>query len=79
MKLQICRADGAVKFMNLEFLPPTEIEKHRSAWFAERAKPGMKMDEFWRLNEEVHRLFPTTAEERQQKFERLKDIPEFVL
>jgi hypothetical protein len=39
----------------------------------------MTIAEFWRLNEEAHRLFPVTDEERQRKFEQLKDIPEFVL
>jgi len=65
--------------MNLEFLPPTEIEKQRSAWFAAHAKPGMTIDEFLRLNEEVHRLYPRTAEERQRKTESLMTMPEFVL
>lgn len=65
--------------MKLAFTPPTEAEQQRNAWFAEHAKPGMTMDEYWRLNEEVHHLFPTTAEERQQKFERLKAMQEFVL
>jgi hypothetical protein len=27
--------------MSLEFLPATEIEKRRSAYFAKHAKPGM--------------------------------------
>jgi hypothetical protein len=67
------------KIMSMEFVPSTEIEKQRSAWFAERAKPNMSLDEYWRLNQEAYRLFPRTAEERQQKFERLKGIPEFVL
>ena len=65
--------------MNLEFLPPTEIEKQRTAWFAARAKSGMTSDEYWRLNEEAYRLFPRTDEERQRKTERLKAMPEFVL
>ena len=65
--------------MNLEFLPPTEIEKQRTAWFAGRARSGMTMDEYWRLNEEAYRLFPRTDEERQRKTERLKAMPEFVL
>jgi hypothetical protein len=29
--------------MKMEFLPATEIEKQRHAWFAELAKPGMTM------------------------------------
>ena len=65
--------------MNLEFLPPTEIEKQRSAWFKQRAKPGMTMDEFIRLNDEALHLFPRTEEERRQKTESLMAMPEFVL
>jgi hypothetical protein len=65
--------------MKPQSVPPTEIEEKRTAWFKQRAKPGMTMNDFSRLNEEVYGLFPTTAEERHQKFERLKDIPEFVL
>jgi hypothetical protein len=65
--------------MSLELLPPTEIEKQRSAWFAERAKPGMTMNECWRLNKKALRLFPRTNEERQRKTESLMAMPEFVL
>jgi len=65
--------------MDLEFQPPTEIERKPDAAFAERAKPGMTMDEYIRLNEEIRQLYPVTAEERQQKFERLKASPEFAL
>jgi hypothetical protein len=65
--------------MSLEFLPPTEIEKQRAAWFTKRTKPGMTMDDFLRLNEEVYQLFPQTPQERQQKFEMLQAMPEFVL
>ena len=65
--------------MNSEFLLPTEIEKQRSAWFLERAKPGMTMDDYIRLNDEALRLFPPTAEERQRKTESLMAMPEFVL
>lgn len=39
----------------------------------------MTFDEAVRLNDEAFRLFPATDEERQQKFESLKDVPEFVL
>jgi TfoX/Sxy family transcriptional regulator of competence genes len=65
--------------MSLEFLPPTEIEKQRAAWFAERAKPGTAVGEYWRLNEEAFRLFPRTEEERRRKTESLLATPEFVL
>jgi hypothetical protein len=65
--------------MNMEFLPPTEIEKQRSAWFAERAKPGMAFDALIRLNDEALRLFPRTEEERRLKTENLTAMPEFVL
>jgi len=51
----------------MEFLPPTEIEKARSAWFAERANPGMTFDTVIRLNDEALRLFPRTEEERRLK------------
>jgi len=37
------------------------------------------MDDFLRLNEEVYQLFPQTPQERQQKFEMLQAMPEFVL
>jgi hypothetical protein len=65
--------------MSLEFLPRTEIEMQRSAWFAEHAKPGTPMDEFIRLNDEALRLFPPSQEERRLKTESLKAMPEFVL
>lgn len=65
--------------MKMEFLPATEIEEQRHAWFAERAKLGMTMDEFIPLNDEALRLFPRTEEERRRKTESLMAIPEFVL
>ena len=65
--------------MKTEYVPPTEIERQRSAWFAERAKSSMTMDEFWRLNEEALQLFPRTDEERQRKTECLMAMPEFAL
>ena len=65
--------------MNPEFLPPTEIVQQRSAWFKERAKPGMTFEEFIRLNDESLHLFPRTGEERRRKTESLKAMPEFVL
>jgi hypothetical protein len=65
--------------MKTEFAPPTEVEKQRNAWFKQRAKSGMTMDEFIRLNDEALHLFPPTEEERRLKFESKKDIPEFVL
>lgn len=65
--------------MNLKFSPLSEIEEHRTAWFVERAKPAMKLDEYWRLNEDAYRLFPLTVGERRAKFKRMKDMPEFVL
>ena len=65
--------------MKTEYVPPTEIGKQRSAWFREHAKTGMTMDDFLLLNEEAHRLFPRTAEERKRKTESLMAMPEFVL
>jgi hypothetical protein len=65
--------------MKTEFVPPTEIEKQRSAWSKQRAKPGMTMDEFIRLNDEALHLFPPTEEERRLKTEDLMAMPEFVL
>jgi len=63
--------------MSLEFLPPTEIETQRSAWFAQHPKPGMTLDEYLRLHEEALRQFPRTKEERQRKTESLMALPEF--
>lgn len=65
--------------MNLDLLPLTETEKQRNAWFAERARSGMPMDEYIRLNDEARRIFPTTAEERENKLERFKAVSGFVL
>jgi hypothetical protein len=65
--------------MNLEFEPPTELEKQRDKYFAELAKPGMTMDELVRVNDEVLRMFPVTLEERRLKKESLMAMPEFVL
>jgi hypothetical protein len=65
--------------MNTEHKPQADIREQRSAWFKERLKPGMTKDEVFRLNEEALRQFPVTTEERRQKFEDLKAIPEFVL
>ena len=59
--------------------PQTEIEKKRAAWWAEHVKPGMPLDEVWRLNEELITLYPQTEEEREQKWREMKDMPEFVL
>jgi hypothetical protein len=65
--------------MKTEFVPPTKIQKQRNTWFKQRAKPGMTMDEFFRLNDEALHLFPRTEEERRRKTERLVAMPEFVL
>jgi hypothetical protein len=65
--------------MKTEFVPPTEIEKQRNAWFKQRAKPTMTFEECIRLNDEVLHLFPPTKEERRQKKEDLMVMPEFVL
>jgi hypothetical protein len=65
--------------MKTEFVPPTEIERQRSAWFKQRAKPGMTTDEFIKLNDEALHLFPRTDEERREKTESLMAMPEFVL
>ena len=64
--------------MSLEFLPPTEIQKQRSAWFTEHISPGMTMEDFIRLNNEALRLFPRTDEERRLKTEDLMAMAEFV-
>jgi hypothetical protein len=65
--------------MNEQPLLPTDIRQQRSAWFKERTRPGMTFEEVIRLNEEALRLFPVTEEERRQRFEDLRAIPEFVL
>ena len=65
--------------MKTEYIPPTESERQRSAWFQARVKLGMTLTEIVRLNDEALNLFPPTEEERRLKFENLKDIPEFVL
>jgi hypothetical protein len=65
--------------MKTEFVPPTEIERQRNAWFKQRAKLGMTLEESIRLNDEALTLFPPTEEERCLKWESKKDIPEFVL
>jgi len=65
--------------MDLEFDPSTELQKRRAAYFAQLAKPGMTMGEFITVNTEVLRKFPVAAEERQQKFEGFRAMPEFVL
>ena len=65
--------------MKQEFIPPTETEKQRSAWFREHTKPGMTFSEFIRLNDEALNLYPRTEEERQRKTESLMAMPEFVL
>jgi hypothetical protein len=62
-----------------QYPPPLQIREQRSAWFKERAKPGMTVDEALRLNDEALRLFPRTKEERRQKLEDLMAMPEFVL
>jgi hypothetical protein len=65
--------------MKAEYVPPTEIGKQRNLWFKSRVKPNMTLGESVRLNDAALNLFPPTEEERQLKFENLKDIPEFVL
>ncbi len=65
--------------MKMEFVPPTEIEKQRAAWFKERAKPGIGFDESIRLNDEALRLFSPTEEEHRRKAESLMVMPEFIL
>jgi hypothetical protein len=65
--------------MNLEFLPPLEIEDHRTRWFKQHAKPGMTFSEFLRLNNEAFNLFPRSNAERRRKTESLEAMPEFVL
>jgi len=68
-----------VKIMKMKFVPPTEIEEQRNAWFKERAKPGMTFEEFIRLNDEGLHLFPPAEEERRRKTDSVMAMPEFVL
>ena len=65
--------------MKMEYIPPTEIGRQRSAWFKEHIGPGMTFTEIVRLNDEALHLFPPTEEERRQKTEDLMAMPEFVL
>jgi hypothetical protein len=65
--------------MKPQYLPPTQIGKHRHAWFQEHTKLEMTFDEAVWLNDEALRLFPPTEEERRLKAESLKAMPEFVL
>lgn len=65
--------------MKPEYVPPTEIGNQRQAWFKERAKPGMTMDEYIRLNGEAMSRFPVSEEERRLKTESLLAMLEFVL
>ncbi|MDQ6630437.1 MAG: hypothetical protein M3Y82_01610 [Verrucomicrobiota bacterium] len=60
-------------------IPEIEIEKKRGAWWAENYKSGMTIGETFQLIAQCAMLFPKTPEERQQKFESLKRMPEFVL
>lgn len=39
----------------------------------------MTFNDACELNEQALRLFPVTLEERKQKWQELKDMPEFVL
>lgn len=61
------------------FAPLSELEKQRNAWWAEHYRRGMTSEEYSQLNEQVFALFPITEQERREKTERLKNIPEFVL
>ena len=65
--------------MKMEYIPLTQIEKHRSAWFKKHVKLGMIFEQFIRLNDEALHLFPRTEEERRKKTESLMAMPEFVL
>jgi hypothetical protein len=65
--------------MKMEFVPPTEIEKQRSARFVEHFKPEMSTGERFQLLDQCRMLFPPTQEERRRKTESLMAIPEFVL
>jgi hypothetical protein len=51
----------------------------RAEWFEQHARPGMTFKDACELNEQALRLFPVTLEEREQKWQELKDMPEFVL
>jgi len=57
----------------------TELERKRKARWAEHYKPGMSLTEVFRLNEQIITLFPMTREEHEQRWEEMKDAPEFVL
>ena len=57
----------------------TEMDKKRQAWWNEHYKPRMSFQEVLALNEEIIGLFPMTEEERKQRWEEMKDMPEFVL
>jgi len=59
--------------------PQTEIEKKRAGCWAEHYKPGMSLNEIFRLNEELISLFPMTQEEREQRANEMEDAVEFVL
>jgi hypothetical protein len=57
----------------------TELQKLRSAMFAELYKKGMSLNEVFEINEQVRLRYPVTEEERRQKTESLMRMPEFVL
>jgi hypothetical protein len=59
--------------------PKTDIEKQRAVWWAEHCKPGMSLEQVWRLNNEVMTLFPMTPEEREEWAHSHDGIPEFAL
>ena len=63
----------------LDIPEPTEIEKKRDAWWAEHYKPGMSLDEVFKLNEELLGIYPQTKEEIEQDVKGWEGVPEFVL
>jgi hypothetical protein len=63
----------------MDIPPQTEIEKKRAAWWAENYGSGMTVEQVWRLNSKLIRLYPPTKEEREQKAGSLEAMPEFVL
>jgi hypothetical protein len=69
--------EAVVKFM--EDFPQTEIQKLRAGMWAELYKNGMSLNEAFALNREITKRYPITDEERREKTEYLKRIPEFVL
>jgi hypothetical protein len=65
--------------METKYIPKIESERQRIEWFNAHLKPGMNTNEVLALNDQARRLFPVSDEERRDRAEYLKRIPEFVL